>query len=601
MERLIGEDYAFLVGTLIDQSTLARAAEIADAWRTPVHEVLIALGWIAEEAYVDAAARLLRAHRACTVTLIAEDWPASRGLLKVVNASGAKKLAVSPVALPPRALSALVAEQHARGVEVVFATAAELEAIGSGSHRRALLMNALHGLRSRDPELSATTPSPFWLKALLLAVAASTSAAFVLDWSYALTVAMVVVSFPFILITVLRVLAIRELFRGRISNYSEASRLPDDKLPIYSVLVPLYDEADVLGQLVQSLSSLDYPVDRLEVLLLLEQDDAKTIQAAAQLGLPAHFRVVVVPRGQPRTKPRALNYALGLVRGSFVVVYDAEDQPEPGQLREALARFRADGPALACVQARLNVYNSGRSFFTRQFTLEYSALFDGILPALERWRLPVPLGGTSNHFPVALLRQAGGWDPYNVTEDADLGIRLARFGYRTATITSTTWEEAPVRFRNWFGQRTRWLKGWLRTYLVHMRSPFRSLRELGLRGFLGLQLVMGAIFFAVLAHPLAYVLIAAGYSAGHFSFEPQTPLQHTAWWGSIITGVVGYASAIGVGAIAVAKRGRAGLVASAILMPVYWLLISLAGYRAIFQLIQEPYLWEKTRHGPNQE
>ena len=191
------------------------------------------------------------------------------------------------------------------------------------------------------------------------------------------------------------------------------------------------------------------------------------------------MRIVTVPNGQPRTKPRALNYALQDARGTLVAVFDAEDIPDADQLRRAANAFIEGGPRLACVQARLAIYNADESFLSRQFALEYSALFSGLLPALGFLRLPLTLGGTSNHFRRDLLLKIGGWDPFNVTEDADLGIRLARFGYEVSVINSVTMEEAPASWRSWRGQRTRWIKGWIQTYLVHMRRPLRLWRDLG--------------------------------------------------------------------------------------------------------------------------
>jgi len=240
----------------------------------------------------------------------------------------------------------------------------------------------------------------------------------------------------------------------------------DNDLPSYTVLVPLYREAAIARDLVRHMKRLDYPRSKLQVLLVVEADDSKTRAAVRRHAEAPLFEVVVVPPGGPRTKPKALTYALAFARGDFVVVYDAEDRPEPDQLRKAAAAFR-ERPELGCVQARLTADNAG-SWLARMFTLEYAANFEVLLPALADWGMPLPLGGTSNHFPRALLEKVAAWDPYNVTEDADLGIRLARFGYRSATIASRTYEEAPVTFRQWLPQRRRWIKGWMR--LVN-RSP----------------------------------------------------------------------------------------------------------------------------------
>jgi cellulose synthase/poly-beta-1,6-N-acetylglucosamine synthase-like glycosyltransferase len=200
----------------------------------------------------------------------------------------------------------------------------------------------------------------------------------------------------------------------------------------------------------------------LDIKFVLEADDHETRRAIDRLRLGTPFETRIAPAGGPRTKPKALNAALPFVRGSFVAVYDAEDRPEPDQLRMALEAFAANGERLACVQAQLTIDNTADSWLTRVFTAEYAGLFDVFLPGLAAWRLPLPLGGSSNHFRRAVLLQIGAWDPYNVTEDADLGMRLARLGYFTGMIRSTTYEEAPARFHPWLRQRTRWFKGWMR-------------------------------------------------------------------------------------------------------------------------------------------
>ncbi len=235
--------------------------------------------------------------------------------------------------------------------------------------------------------------------------------------------------------------------------------------------------------------------------------------------------------------------------------------------------------------------------FTRQFALEYSALFDGLLPALDRLDLPMPLGGTSNHFRMAALRAAGAWDPYNVTEDADLGIRLARMGYQTATIASTTWEEAPESGRIWLGQRTRWLKGWVQTWLVHMREPTILLARLGFWRFTGLQLVMGGVLLSALVHPVFVVLLAWGVWTGDLVVVAGSAIGSWIWWLAIANLATGMAAPMLTAAAAVVRRGRAGLLPFVVLMPVYWLMISVAGYRALIDLGLRPFHWEKTRHG----
>ena len=376
-----------------------------------------------------------------------------------------------------------------------------------------------------------------------------------------------------------------------------APRIPDRFLPVYTVLVPVFREANVLPGLIQSLRALDYPPAKLEIFLVLEAIDTETQAAVAKLALPGNFRSLIVPEGGPQTKPKALNYALQFARGDFVVVYDAEDRPQPGQLRRAWDVFRQSPPGLACLQAQLNIYNPRQSWFTRQFTIEYSALFDAILPALEKLRLPVPLGGTSNHFPRATLVDIGAWDPFNVTEDADLGVRIARLGYQTGVLASTTWEEAPPVFRVWLTQRTRWLKGWMQTYLVHTRQLRRLNSELGLRAAIGFHALMGGLIGSALVHPVFYVLLAYHWLSGNLLAPSETAAGAVMWTIAFINLAFGYAVSILVGVISVWRRRRPDLAVHALLMPIYWLLISFAAYRALYQLARDPYLWEKTEHG----
>ena len=422
----------------------------------------------------------------------------------------------------------------------------------------------------------------------------------VLDWRRTLAVVGLILVMPFAGATALRILAAIEVLRRPATGPSRA-RLPSPRapgpLPTYAVLVPLYDETEVLASLVAHLSALDYPPDRLEIMIVLEAHDRSTRQALAGIRLPAHIRAVVVPPGGPRTKPKALNYALTEVASDFVVVFDAEDRPEPDQLRMAVAAFRRGPRDLACLQARLNVYNSRSGFFPRQFALEYTALFDGLLPALERLGAPIPLGGTSNHFRTRHLKAAGGWDPYNVTEDADLGIRLARMNLRTATLSSTTWEEAPTTRRVWLGQRRRWIKGWMQTWLVHMRHPLRLLDELGLWRFAAIQVVMGGVVLSALVYPLFLALAAGLYAVGELHGPPDGAIAAWAWWLALANCVTGLAAPMLLALVAVVRRGRADLAFQVLLMPGYWLMVSFAGYRALVELLHRPFHWEKTRHG----
>ncbi len=477
--------------------------------------------------------------------------------------------------------------------------AGELEADLSDEMRRDLALDPLH--RS-DPALSAARRLVRWQAIALLAAAVLLGAGLVSAPGMTVAAVFALGTLPSLAFLALRLAAIRELLGSAPDEGppSVASRMaadtPTDVLPVYSVLVPLYREAPVVAQLIAALDAIDYPRDRLDIVLIVEHDDAGTRDAIRRAAPPSHMRVVVVPAGHPRTKPRALNYALSFARGEFVVVFDAEDQPEPDQLRKALSVFRSSAANLGCLQARLNVYNPAASWLTRQFTIEYTALFDGILPALERYRLPVMLGGTSNHFPRAVLESVHGWDPYNVTEDADLGLRLARGGYHVGVLASTTWEEAPVAYGVWLGQRTRWLKGWMQTYLVHMRQPRRLWRELGVRRFLAFNLLTGGVVLSALVHPWIYVALAWDAAAGQAFAAREGLLGSVVWWFAAFNLLASYGAAIALGAVAARSRGRGWLVRSSLALPLYWLAISRAAYRGVVGLVFSPHRWEKTAH-----
>lgn len=370
----------------------------------------------------------------------------------------------------------------------------------------------------------------------------------------------------------------------------DAAELSEEDLPVYTVIAPLFHEPGSAQQLIAALTRLDYPVDRLDIKLVLEADDEQTLNAIQKLNPPAHIQIARVPPLVPRTKPKACNFALSLARGECVVIYDAEDIPDTDQLRKAAAAFHAGGPRLACLQARLNYYNPRENWLTRQFTLEYSMWFDWLLPGLQAMGLPIPLGGTSNHFRTAILRGLGGWDPYNVTEDADLGLRLARRGYRCAVLNSTTLEEANCRHLNWLRQRTRWQKGYMMTWLVHMRRPLLLWRQLGTRGFLGFQFFVGGTVALALFMPAAGLIFVVGLCAcGPWALES---LKHI---NSMVFMLGLGVSALSAAAGAVGRR-HYDLLIDIVFTPFYWGLTMLASIRAMWQLANNPFHWEKTLH-----
>ncbi|QRG08762.1 glycosyltransferase [Xanthobacter dioxanivorans] len=330
---------------------------------------------------------------------------------------------------------------------------------------------------------------------------------------------------------------------------------------------------------------------------MVEEDDAGTRAAIAAEGLPPHMEELAVPPVGPRTKPKALDVALPFARGTFVAIYDAEDLPEPDQLRRALEAFRAGGPSVACVQARLCVDNGEDSWISGHFAAEYAGQFDVLMPMLSALGLPILLGGTSNHFRRRVLEEVGAWDPFNVTEDADLGIRLARAGWATRVIASTTYEEAPVTSQAWLGQRTRWLKGWAQTLLVHSRSPRVLVRDLGARGTLALGVLTAGPFAAALVHPFCLALFAGDVVRGVVGLPCDTLAEVLTSALTYSTLAAGYA---GSAVTAVAGLRRRGLPVRwwiILTIPAYWLLLSVAAWRAVGELVRRPHFWRKTEHG----
>jgi len=388
-----------------------------------------------------------------------------------------------------------------------------------------------------------------------------------------------------------------------ISTVNEPARrapLPittDADLPLYTIIAALYREARSVEGLMQAIARLDYPVEKLDVILAVEADDVETQDAIARSQTHLPITVIPVPVAAPRTKPKALNAALPFARGAFTVIYDAEDRPEPDQLRRALHAFGRYGDELACVQARLSIDNTADSWLTRLFTADYAAQFDVFLNGLSHLRLPLPLGGSSNHFYTDVLRKVGAWDPYNVTEDADLGMRLARLGYRTIMIHSSTDEEAPARLGPWLRQRTRWFKGWMQTWCVHMRQPRQLLRDLGPTGFLAFQLAVGGNVLAALVHPLflagTVAFVATGSAASDDNDAPTAILLAL----YCINVLVGYFTSGLLGWIGLRRRGLLATAWILLLTPLNWLLLSVAAWRALYQFAVSPYRWEKTEHG----
>jgi len=375
----------------------------------------------------------------------------------------------------------------------------------------------------------------------------------------------------------------------------EVREVVDADLPIYTIHLPVYKEDKLIKKLIWNLQSIDYPREKLDIKLLIEEDDDKTLNAVRNLDFPAVFEVIVVPFHMPKTKPKACNYGLHFSRGKYLTIYDAEDVPDTDQLKKVVALFNKLPENYIVIQSALNYFNRNENFLTRMFTLEYSYWFDYMLPGLDTFDIPIPLGGTSNHFKFEYLIELGGWDPFNVTEDADLGVRAYDKGYKVAIINSTTYEEANNEMFNWVRQRSRWIKGYMQTHLVHMRNPVTLWKKLGWKGFLGFNFFIGATPITFLVYPL---LLSIFFCYVIFDLETiRTLFPDWVLFMSIINLMVGNILMIYINMMAVFKRRYYELILFAVANPIYWLLHSWAAYKGLYQLVVKPFYWEKTNHG----
>lgn len=470
--------------------------------------------------------------------------------------------------------------------------------------RRALLSRlayriedrASNELFSRAPELSARRLTNTWQSFALGAL----FVLFIMGMAFTPALVMLAVhilsSSFFLSCMILRLFALPYAGSGdpRLEPLEE-----DEELPVYTVLVALYREAEMAGQLLTALGRLRWPRGKLEIRFICEADDRQTIEAIEVLDPPANVEILQVPAGVLRTKPRALNFALPTCRGEYVCLYDAEDRPHPDQLLEAWQTFRRSPENVGCLQAPLIVTNAQEHWLARQFAFEYAALFRGVLRLLAAWGSILPLGGTSNHFRRSALDEVGAWDPYNVTEDADLGIRLRRAGYRAGVINAPTLEDAPVSAANWLPQRTRWLKGWMVCWLVHNRHPIRLWRELGPRSFLVSQILMAGIPGAALLLPLMLVSTLWLVARLVFSGDGGSPFRLALHAVDLTNLVLCMSAYWWLGTVAGNPRERPQFSKAWHMVPPYWLFQSVAAWRAVWQLVAaSPHNWEKTEHKP---
>lgn len=436
------------------------------------------------------------------------------------------------------------------------------------------------GLAEAWPHLSARQVATPTQMIVIAGVVIAVAAAAVAHPTAAANVIVAVMSAGFIVSLGLR---LGLAFCGR--RMDAAATADPGRLPVYSILVPVYREAEMIPQLARALGALDYPADKLDICLVVEEDDGETRAAVRAAGL----KPVIVPAGLPRTKPKACNFALQMARGEFVVVYDAEDRPEPDQLLKAVAAFRA-APDVSCFQARLAI-DQAPAWISKMFAADYDLWFRALLPGLAQLRAPIPLGGTSNHFRTRALVNAGAWDPFNVTEDADLGVRLARLGHRVAILQSSTFEEAPKKTATWVRQRTRWMKGYMQTLLVHTRHPWTLIGEIGAIKFALMVAVLGGAVWSALVNPLMWLICIGGALLAPDDGGLLTLLARLSGSTLLVANIL-------MAATATMSGGRRRCEAAIVLTyPLYWMLISAATYRALWQLLRDPFRWEKTPHG----
>jgi glycosyltransferase XagB len=452
-------EIAFLEQAGVSPEILATAARRACALGVGAEEFLIAESLIDEDFY----------YRALAARLNCPFIDRAAALASGFDYRAALRASVARADPAHEAFDWLLAPRGAQIVDLLKLSDARkgiaicapkfFSALARAKGRQALAEDASFALSQADASLSANAPQVRRSKFIALTLSAIILTGLLPLSTRLLEISSLILSVLFLGGVYVRSCAIAASLRA---PPPRPPAVPDRDLPTYTIIAPLYREAGMAAQLIASLKAIDYPAAKLEIKLVLEAEDFETTTALREAGLAPNMEIVVAPSGAPRTKPRALNVGLPLARGKLLAIYDAEDRPEPDQLRVAAAAFARARPRVACLQARLAIDNGHEGWLAYFFAAGYAALFDVINPGLGALGMPMPLGGTSNHFRTDLLRRVVGWDAWNVTEDADLGLRFARFGYLIETIDSATIEDAPVKFRDWLGQRTRWMKGWMR-------------------------------------------------------------------------------------------------------------------------------------------
>jgi cellulose synthase/poly-beta-1,6-N-acetylglucosamine synthase-like glycosyltransferase len=602
-DRALGD---LLVGQrIVTLPQLDEAVELAETWNVRLGDALLARNWIDPKVYYQTYAQhfdlpfvdLIREPPDPALLQSAEaDIYVSRLIMPWRRSDG--RMLIATAEPGPEAL--LFARQRwGAAIEFVVVSKFDIVVAVQQAFADALSHRAVFELSEVDPQMSArlvfSTGQVIVFYLLLTALLAG------LAWAPLATV--VALNFAigalyfgnFVLKGILVSIGGGRATEADQKIAIEARALRAEELPVFTVLVPMFREAAMLPGLAQALRDFDYPLGKLDIKIVLEAGDRETIEAARGLGLEGVFEIIVVPWSKPQTKPKACNFALRFARGEYVVIYDAEDRPEPDQLRKVVATFRRAPASTACLQCRLSYYNVNENWLTRMFTLDYALWFDQVLPGLERLNLPIPLGGTSNHFRTDILRELHAWDPFNVTEDADLGIRIGQKGYRVGVVDSTTFEESSCRVGQWIRQRSRWIKGYLQTLLVHTRRPLQFARSAGPLGLLGFVLFIGGTVFAGLLNPLVWAFYLIWLAVPATSLDAIFP--QSLLFMSLFNLLAGNGAFIYLSMISPIRRGWLELVPYSLTVPAYWVLISIAAYRGLWQLLRDPHFWEKTPHG----
>ncbi|MEM5500015.1 glycosyltransferase family 2 protein [Ahrensia kielensis] len=589
---------AFLLSFGLPQKMLRRAMALAEENGTYGAKELIAFNGIQEIQYYQLLAKHLDVEfieEAQIVKLVdlSETSIAAFAQKQVVWGDLGQGILRPILAPDPRQITRLekILAADKRQVKIALTAPCILRSVAIEQQKEQLSYAAINQLYIAKPSASARIGASAWQGAIISIIVIAIALALSLSNGAAGVVFHLILSMFFACCTGLRLIALSNFSP---INFAKIAPSPNKDKPVYSVMVALHDEAEVVGDLVEALRKLKWPRSKLEIKLVCEADDYKTIDKIKAEDLDPRFEIIQVPPSTPRTKPKALCYALGFTSGKFITLYDAEDRPHPEQLLEAYQRFDNADDKLGCLQAPLKIANAEDNAISSMFHFEYAGLFYGLIPWLARRKAPIMLGGTSNHFRRDALIAVGGWDPFNVTEDADIGIRLWRHGYNIDTITRPTLEDAPLNVSTWIPQRTRWFKGWIQTWLVHMKQPIKLTQNASFPSVFILNILLTGTLASALLHPfvLAKAIYLSVIGGGEYDTIWITAITFIDW----ATVVLSYIGFIAMCWVSTEKPLRRKISHHFIFTPLYWLGISFAAWRAMLQLQTAPFKWEKTAH-----